>query len=296
VEASLVEEAVDVSILTPSLGYGRFIEENILSVARQEGVSVQHIIQDGGSRDETIEVLHRYDHTVEWASEPDTGQSAALNHALRKARGRWIGWLNADDFYLVGGLAELVRKGDATRADVVYGDSIFVDEDGKVARLLPQHPFSVSILRMYGCFIPSASTIFRRSSLPPEPWDPSVRMMMDWDLYLRLSSGGAVFEKVSYPVAAFRRHEEQITAQPASEFRAEYLRLFARHGISPSSRRWGRWLHGAYKLWVGAYLKQLRGARFRGLALDWHRSEAARTTFDALLGACYRHAVRRSEP
>jgi glycosyltransferase involved in cell wall biosynthesis len=280
------KDVADLTVLTPSLAYGRFIEDNILSVAGQEGVSVQHVIQDGGSVDETVNVLRRYNRAVDWISEPDGGQSDALNKALRKARGRWIAWLNADEFYLPGGLAELVRRGDATSADVVYADVVFVDQIGRVARLLPQHPFSALILRTYGCYIPSSGTIFRRSSLPSDPWDVSLKMMMDWDLYLRLAAQGARFEKVNYPVAAFRRHEMQTTAH-ATDFADEYAGLFARHGISPESRRWGPWLHGLYKLSSGAYIRQLRARPFSGLGLLWPRDPNDRAIFERLRKTCY---------
>ncbi len=92
----------EVSVLTPSLNYGRFVEDALLSVLNQRDISVDHIVQDGGSSDETLEVLSRFDRTIDWSSEPDGGQSQALNHALRRASGRWITWLNADEFYLPG--------------------------------------------------------------------------------------------------------------------------------------------------------------------------------------------------
>src|SRR6266542_3259162 len=95
---------IDVSVLTPALDYGRFIEDGIMSVDGQEELSIEHIVQDGGSGDETIEVLRRHTE-LQWESEPDRGQSDALNRALRRSTGRWIGWLNADEFYLPGGLA-----------------------------------------------------------------------------------------------------------------------------------------------------------------------------------------------
>lgn len=284
------ERQVDLTVLTPSLAYGRFIEDAILSVLGQRGISVQHVVQDGGSTDETLSVLRRYDSVVQWSSEPDHGQSDALNKALRQASGRWIGWLNADEFYLPGGLAELVRLGDATFADVVYGDNVLVDQLGRVARLLPQHPFSAMILRLYGCYISSSSAIFRRSSLSLEPWDTSVRMMMDWDLYLRLATREAKFEKANYPVGAFRRHQDQVTARRA-EFRDEYQRLFLRHGISPSRRRWGPWLHRAYKLATGAYRRQLGAREFHGQELLWTDGGAGQVTFEALLRRCYGRLV-----
>ena len=94
---------------------------------------------------------------MDWASEPDEGQSDALNRGISRARGRWIAWLNADEFYLPDGLAALVREGDRTGADVIYGDTLFSDGDGRLTRLLPQHRFSPFVLRSYGCYISTVS-------------------------------------------------------------------------------------------------------------------------------------------
>src|SRR5687768_16684453 len=127
----------DVSILTPSYGYGRFISDAIESVLRQDRLTVEHIVQDGGSDDETVEVLKRFDDRIVWASEPDAGQSDALNKALARATGTWIAWLNADEFYLPCSLATLLEHGERTASDVVYGDCLFVDVQGRIERLLP---------------------------------------------------------------------------------------------------------------------------------------------------------------
>jgi glycosyltransferase involved in cell wall biosynthesis len=282
----LTPASVDVSVLTPSLGYGRFIEDNIVSVRRQEELSIQHVVQDGGSTDGTIDVLRRHSEELEWVSEPDAGQSDALNKAFARSTGRWVAWLNADEFYLPRGLTTLAGHGDRTGADVVYGDNVFVDAEGRLVRLLPQHPFSQTILRLYGCFISSSSTIFRRSALPNTPWDLETRMIMDWELFLNLASRGARFSHVRYPVGAFRRHREQVTARPSSEFRDEYARVFERYGIE-EHRRWGRWLHGAAKAGSRAYRRQRLAEPFRGRDMRWFMNEDGRASFDALLSACY---------
>lgn len=284
---------VDVSVLTPSLGYGRFIEDAIRSVLGQEGVSVQHLIQDGGSQDGTLEVLRRYDGAIDWKSELDGGQSDALNKAFRRAEGRWVAWLNADEFYLPGGLAALVRHGDKTSADVVYGENVFVDEEGRVTRLAAQHRFSRSVLRS-GCFISSSSAIFRRSVLPSEPWDTHMRMIMDWELYLKLVTLGAHPSYVKYPVGAFRRHDEQVTA-PSNDSPDEYRAVFARYRVTRWTTRWGLALHRAYKLWSGAYWRQLQAQKFRGHDLRWFRGGAGRATVEGLLRSCYRSRPRGTD-
>src|SRR4249919_3843647 len=110
---------IDVSVLTPSYGYGRFIADSIESVIRQDGMRIEHIVQDGGSEDETLNVLRSYGDHVTWTSEPDKGQSDALNKALAMATGRWVAWLNADEYYLPGGLASLIQEGERSGTDVV---------------------------------------------------------------------------------------------------------------------------------------------------------------------------------
>jgi glycosyltransferase involved in cell wall biosynthesis len=282
---------IDVSILTPSLGYGRFLTDNILSVSRQDGVTVQHIVQDAGSTDETQSLLEKFDH-VDWDSEPDRGQSDALNKAFARAEGRWVAWLNADEFYLPGGLAALIRHGDATSADIVYGDSVFVDADGRFQRLLTQHRFRRSVL-WYRCFISSSSVIFRRSALPSEPWDLKFKRIMDWDLYLRMASRGARFSYRRYPVGAFRVHQERITAKPSPHFWDEYTTLVKRYEVSLDTRRRSlARLHRAYKLANGAYWKQVRARKLLGRGLRWFANDEGRESCEALLNTCYSKRLR----
>lgn len=267
----------DVSVLTPSFGYGRYIRDCIDSVQAQDGITVQHVVNDGGSEDDTIEILRRYDQRVDWVSEPDEGQSDALNQALGRATGRWIAWLNADEFYLPGGLRSLLERGDRCDVDVVYGDSVFVDEEGRLRRLAPQHRFSRKVLAEYGCYISSCSVLIRREVLQDGAWDPTARRRMDWDLYMRLARDGARFHHSPYPVGAFREHDERVTASSWDEWIDEDSRLSERHGMAADPyQRWrasriGRWLHPALKALDGAYLRQIRARRLAGADLRWFR-------------------------
>jgi glycosyltransferase involved in cell wall biosynthesis len=284
----------EVSVLTPSYGYGRFIEDALESVARQEGVSVEHIVQDAGSEDGTIEVLQRYGNRVRWRSEPDRGQSDALNRAFGRARGRWIAWLNADELYFPGGLRALMDAGEGVDADVVFGDAAFIDEEGKLLRLFPQHPYSSFILRHYGVYIPSCATMFRRSILGERPWDIETRRVMDWDLYLRLDTEGARFKHVPYLVGGYRVHEGQITAQPSERFAADRRAVRARYGI-PGRRlkRPARLLHATYKLLSGAYMKQFAARSKRGSDVRWIRPEVGPQGISDLVRRCYGHLTPR---
>ncbi|MGH9890401.1 MAG: glycosyltransferase family 2 protein [bacterium] len=284
---------VDVSVLTPSFGYGRFIEEAILSVLAQDGVSVEHVVQDALSSDETVDVLRRFDGQIAWASEPDQGQADALNKALARASGTWVAWLNADEFYLPHCLATLLEQAERTAADVVYGDCVFVDVEGKVDRLLPQHRFSARILREYGCFIPSCALLLRRSILGDAPWDPTLKRIMDWDLFMNLLMRGARFRYLAYPGAAFRAHEDRVTAGFTPAFQEEENKIASRYGL-PYDRieRWeasrrGRWLHPFYKLIGGAYTRQRRAQSLRGRDIRWFKQGSGQATWISLMRTCY---------
>jgi glycosyltransferase involved in cell wall biosynthesis len=289
---------VDVSVLTGSLNYGRFIEDAILSVLRQTDLSVQHVVQDGGSLDETVEVLTRFGGRIDWSSSSDAGQSDALNKALARATGRWIAWLNADEFYLPGGLASLVRTGEQSGADVIYGESVFVDQAGRIERLLAPYRFSARLLRIYGPYISSCSVIIRRSALGEDPWDVGIRRVMDWDLYMTLAKRGANFKHTLYPVGAFRLHPAQVTSSSWEEWQQEDEAVGIRHGRSrDSTERWksfrrGRLLHRGYKLLGGSYTREIRARAFRGRDLCWFRSPSAEATFAEFYERCY----RRSQP
>lgn len=286
---------VDVSVLTPSRNYGRFIEDALLSTRGQDlpHLAVEHIVQDGLSSDETLTLLGGFDGRVDWLSEADRGQSDALNKALTRARGRWIGWLNADEFLMPGGLAHLVQVGERTRSDVVYGDCVIVDQEGRLVRLQPSHRFSARLLAEYGCYIASCCTVFRKSALADRPWDVQVRRVMDWDLYLKLTARGAKFLHVSYPVGAFRLHPDQVTASPWDQWKEEDASVAARHDQPADNvERWRRHIkarrwHRGLKLIEQSYVREIRARTLRGGDMRWFYSAEGRDNATALIRRCY---------
>jgi glycosyltransferase involved in cell wall biosynthesis len=295
----------DISVLVPSYGYAHFLRDGIESVLKQGRTDdpatshlpvIELIVQDGGSTDGTVDLLESYGDAIIWRSEKDGGQSDALNRAFALSSGRWIAWLNADEFYLPGGLVALVEEGDRSGADVDYGDTAFVDANGRLTRLVPQHGFSPSILRSYGCFISSVSSIVRRDAVGPDPIDISMRRMMDWDLYLRLLDDGSRFSHVPMPVGAFRAHDTRVTAtetrgfmQRLNEddgFGREYDMMRDRYGAF-RARKLGHVGHGVRKLTDGAYVRQLRARRLRGVNLRWFDDPGGADGCRLLLAGAY---------
>jgi Glycosyltransferases involved in cell wall biogenesis len=145
-----------VSIVTPSLDQGRFIEETIKSVLEQDYPRLEHIVVDGGSTDETLDVLRRYPHLT-WISEPDAGQADAVNKGFGMARGDVFGWLNADDLYLPGAVSVAVQALRETGAGLVHAGWRQIDEHGATIRDIAPVPFDLDAQLNDGT--PSASPV-----------------------------------------------------------------------------------------------------------------------------------------
>ena len=281
----------DVSVLTPSYAYGRFIKDALESVARQEGVAAEHIVQDAGSQDGTIDTLRAYGDRVRWRSEPDRGQSDALNRAFRSARGRWIAWLNADEFYFPGGLRALIDAGEKVGADVVFGDTVFIDAEGKFLRLVPQHRYSALLLRHYGVYIGSCATVFRRSILGSDRWDEEIRRVMDsvsTSGSTRKGHASGMFPTRSLgtgPTMRRSRHNPQNNSLPIDR-RCE-------RGTDPRATPEAARSCAAFFLQarVGCLRETVQGARTAGTDLRWCRPEVGPEGFFELLRTCY--GIRR---
>ena len=126
-----------VSIVTPSLNQGRFIEETILSIKNQSYPNIEHIIVDGGSTDNTLDIIKKYDGTynMRWLSEPDEGQSDAINKGWKMSKGEIIAYLNSDDTYMPRAVETAVKfLTEHPDISMVYGGFNYIDEHGEVIR------------------------------------------------------------------------------------------------------------------------------------------------------------------
>ena len=226
------------SVITPSYNSADFIEDAILSVARQEGVAVEHIVIDGASTDTTLDIVKRHPH-VRWVSEPDRGQSDAINKGFLRASGDLVGWLNADDYYLPGALEATARAAqNHPEADVVYGDCVFVNGDGAIVRSKVEHSFDRAVLMYFGCYIPSTSTFFRRGVLESGLLlDCDYRVCMDFEYFARLAAAGLKFHYVPRVIAAFRWHDSNVSLVNGQRRAQERAMVQQRFGAISGSPR-----------------------------------------------------------
>lgn len=254
------------SIVTASFNQGRFIRECIESV-RSQGVEFEHIVVDACSTDETLDVLRDYPH-LKWTSEPDEGQTDAINKGFRRATGDWMMWLNSDDYLRPGALKQVESFIQSHKdADVVYGECIFIAEDGTERVWKKQHRFSESVLVFCGCYIPSTSCFYHRRVFERGVWlDPSFKVCMDFDFYVRIMEAGFRFEFIPAALANFRWHESNISTLYRDRRHDESLRVqrawLAKRGLG--------WLGGRRTIFVARHislvwrnlLKLLRILRF----------------------------------
>jgi glycosyltransferase involved in cell wall biosynthesis len=176
-----------VSIITPSLGQGAFVGETIRSVLSQDCPYVEHIIIDGGSTDNTFEVLNAYRDKITWISEPDRGQADAVNKGFRMAKGDILGWLNSDDTYNPGAVAEVVEY-FARHPEVVmvYGDAYYIDRHGKIIGRYPTEQFRFERLAESSFICQPA--VFIRADVVKKvgELDAGLQLCMDYDYWIRI--------------------------------------------------------------------------------------------------------------
>ncbi len=222
-----------VSVLTPSFGQAKWLADNLSSVARQTYPAIEQIVMDGGSTDGSVDLLQRHARPgLAWRSEPDEGQSHALNKAFEMSRGDIIGWLNSDDAYFSAtAVAEAVRVFQAKPdVAVVYGHGMLANATGLLLQALWVPPYSRSLLRLHD-FIVQPAAFIRRNVLGDQFVDQSFDYTMDYELWLRLAQDNR-FQRVDRILAIDRHHGARKSHVLAEVGRADHARLERRYGVA----------------------------------------------------------------
>lgn len=219
-----------VSIITPSYNQAQFIEQTILSVKDQDYPNIEHIVIDGGSTDGTLDILKKYLDSIKWVSEPDEGQSQAINKGFTKAQGEIIGWINSDDFYLPGAVNVAVNAlAESPDIDAIYGYCAKVDENNKTTEVLKSPEFDRRVIFSNPCIINQQTVFFRRSLLNKVGLlDESLHYAMDFDLWIRMAKVGE-FKLVPEVLAAYRLTSDCKSVADSQKFWQEVDRIFRRN-------------------------------------------------------------------
>jgi len=204
-----------VSVVTPSYNQGRFLEETLRSVLLQGYPDLEYIVIDGGSTDDSVSIVRKYERWLAyWVSEPDRGHAHAINKGWRRSTGEYVSWLNSDDLLCPGSLAEMVahlHKGDAVLA---YGNRLILGPD---STLLPE-PYD----RVQGKRFDLQDMILRWDNPVSQPGylmsrsllnqigylDEQLDFAIDFEYWVRIALGGYKGFCIPFDAAAFRRHSD----------------------------------------------------------------------------------------
>ncbi len=221
-----------VSIITPSFNQGQFIEETIQSVLSQDYPHIEYLVIDGGSTDNTLETLRRYEDRLKWISETDSGQSEAINKGFRISTGEIVAWLNSDDTLLPGAVRKavdyLVAHPDVM---MVYGEGYLMDVSGKTTGRFPAtEPFNLWRLIYYGDYI-LQQTVFMQKKIFNEVAmvDESLHYGMDWDLFIRIGKRFKVAYLPEY-LGVLREYPEAKSFAGGLKRLEELASIMRRHG------------------------------------------------------------------
>lgn len=180
-----------VSIITPSYNQGVFIRETIESVLSQDYERVEYIVVDGGSTDNSLDIIKEYEGRLTYISENDNGQSDAINKGFRMAHGEIVAWLNSDDVYEPNSISKAVNeflKND--KLGLVYGDGYIIDDASKKLKVFEYtQEFDYWKLVNFWDYIMQPATFFKRETLESVGYlDENLHYCMDWDLWIKLAA------------------------------------------------------------------------------------------------------------
>ena len=262
-----------ISVVVPSYDQARFLERTILSILNQNYPNTELIVIDGGSNDDSVELIRRYEPYISyWVSEPDEGQSNAINKGFEKASGDLIGWQNSDDIYLPGFFNSIAESARAyPKAELLIANVYLIDEDDLITGGPKFVPFSVNHLIYLNWNLSSQAT-FVRSQLVRQagPLREDIQIGFDWDWFIRIG------KLVQYSLlhrgygGCYRIHQASKLSRYSSELRWPIeAQLLREHGVKVredmSYAEQFRWQARFLRLREIAFQHLLYGQEFRYL-------------------------------
>ncbi len=222
-----------ISLVTPSYNQSEMLERTIQSVLSQKYPKLQYVIQDGGSTDDSVKVIKKYESQLHyWESRSDEGQSHAIEMGFKNTDGEIMAWLNSDDILIPGALwqmAHFFRK--HRNVDVAFGHRVIIDQhDRKIGQWVL--PSNTHHYLKYADYLAQESVFWNRRI-----WnrvggiDRSFRFAMDWDLFLRFKSAYGKFKRIGKFIGAFRIHDAQKTSSQIADIGAREMDLLRKREL-----------------------------------------------------------------
>ncbi len=244
-----------ITVAVPSFNQGQYLDQALTSIFQQR-IPLEVFVADGGSTDDSLSVIHKWEHKLAgWRSYPDRGQAAAINECVARGAAPFVCWLNSDDWFLAEGLQHLLNAIELNQnVPAVYGRSWNFDQKSSSKKPVWVEEFSEERLAVR-CIISQPATLIRRSA-----WeqlgglDDSLRMTMDYDLWWRLFKRFGPLEFVDHFVGVNREHAQTKTnTQRRLHYQEAIAIVRTYHGRVPI--KW--WLAQPYAVWFKALKHKL---------------------------------------
>ena len=225
------------TVVTPSYNQGKYIKRTIESVLSQGISELEYIVMDGGSADETVDILKSYGDRIIWISEKDKGQTDAVNKGIRMSTGEIIGWLNSDDIYYPETFNKVLKVfEDNPDINVVYGNAYHIDEEDGVIEEYYTEDFDYERLKDI-CFICQPSLFFRKNLVDKYGYlDDKLQYCMDYDYWLRLGKGEK-FYRLNDFIAGSRLYDDNKTLGARRKVHEEML-IMQKKNLGKASEKW----------------------------------------------------------
>ena len=262
-----------ISVITPSFNQADYLERTICSVLDQGYPNLEYIVIDGGSTDGSTDIIRRYAESLSyWVSEPDKGQTDAINKGLQRATGDWVAWQNSDDVYFPGAfdcLATMAKRFPG--AELIIGNMMMIDSEDRPLRDVRYVTPSYNALLAEGMVLANQAAFWHRSLHQRIGMlDENLHYCFDYEWFLRVTKH-AKGRHVNRFLGALRSHSETKTSQNLERF-AEEIDQFL------PGPRMPQYLQLMYKfrrlllmLWQGNFFYVMRGL--------WHRSRGRTRDF-----------------
>lgn len=205
-----------ISIITPSYNQGQFLEETIISVLNQDYPNLEYIIIDGGSTDNSVEIIKKYENRLTyWVSEKDRGQTHAINKGFKRATGDIVNWLNSDDLLEQGALKILEKEIEKVpEADFYFGDFSVIDSEGEKLFYRKSPPYQFATLFWGRQLSSQPAVFFRRNLLENIGYlDESLNFCMDTEFWIRAACKAARFHQIKSTLGITRMHGDAKTTR-----------------------------------------------------------------------------------
>ncbi|CAN5337749.1 glycosyltransferase family 2 protein [soil metagenome] len=218
-----------ISIITPSFNQGQYIEQTIQSVINQNYPNLEYIIIDGGSTDNSVEVIKKYKSQITiWVSEKDKGQAHAINKGLSYCTGEFFNWINSDDYLVDGALSKVAVAFERSGADLIAGEVNDFDEKGMVKKVKNKKLDINEYLAKDIELIYHQPGVWLRMDIMKKigPFKENMHYCFDQDYMMRYLLNHQNVCYIDDVLAYFRIHENSKSVSQAGKFAWDFRQMY----------------------------------------------------------------------